>query len=204
MTEALSSPANGNSKAFDTYYQEFASLLQQLESSPSEHNNNNQNNNNNNKDTSALYQQCSDLIRLMTLEARSTDEGDTDMKLERAERVKIYKFQLEAVRNQHDAQFLMGSAAADMLELEKQQQRLHVKQRLERTEMRAAQQNELLERARRSVEETETIGAEILSQVQRNRESIQSAHARVHALSGMTDRAGNIIKNMSRPWWLRR
>jgi vesicle transport through interaction with t-SNAREs 1 len=180
-------PANGN--GFDVYYHEFALLLRQLEETGQC---------DGEKSTflekqERLHQQCSELLSLMSLEARSTDCPDT--KFERLERAKIYKFQLEAVRQQHNKDFLMGDQAASMLA---------VKDRLAQSEMRAAQQNELLERARRSVLETEQVGASIMEEMRRNRETIHSTQGRIGSLSSLTGQASKIVKNMSRPWWMRR
>ncbi|CAB9510209.1 expressed unknown protein [Seminavis robusta] len=203
-----SSPSNGNS--FDAYYREFSALLRQLEEEPqqqpqkpsasssstsksSSHVNNHSKPMTSHDTKESLQKQCSELLSLMTLEARSTDCPDT--KFERLERVKIYKFQLEAVRQQHNQDFLMGDQAAAMLQ---------VKDQIARTEMRAAQQNELLERARRSVLETEQVGNSVLQEMHRNRETIESAQRRIGTFSVMTEQASKIIQNMSKPWWRRR
>jgi vesicle transport through interaction with t-SNAREs 1 len=181
-------PANGN--GFDVYYHEFALLLRQLGETG-------ERDENGGKLTlekqERLQQQCSELLGLMTLEARSTVCPDT--KFERLERAKIYKFQLEAVRQQHNKDFLLGDQAASMLA---------VKDRLAQSEMRAAQQNELLERARRSVLETEQVGASIMQEMSRNRETIERTQGRIGTLSSLTGQASKIVKNMSRPWWMRR
>ena len=192
---ASSSSSSSDIAAFDTYYQEFASLLEQLggssaaettKSPPSS--------------VESLHKQCSDLISLMSLEARTTECPDT--KFERLERVKIYKFQLEAMKQQHDKDFLMGASAASMLQLERERQQ--VRSILEQNETRAAQQNELLERARQSVEETQAVGMEILNEAHRNRETIESAQGRVDELSSMTDRASKLVQKLSKPWWMPR
>ena len=194
------SPSQSNQHVFDVYYQEFVLLLQQLEATDHQPQNNNGGKSKNGKGTStqhpsqeSLLKQCNDLLGLMALEARSTECQDT--KFERLERVKIYKFQLEAVRQQHNKDFLMGGQAASMLE---------VKDRLAQSETRAAQQNELLERARRSALETEQVGASIMQELHRNRETIQSSQQRIGTLSSLTGQASKIVKNMSRPWWMRR
>jgi len=211
-----SSSSSSGINAFDTYYQEFASLLHNLEkpdesntapaatamkaAAPSSSSSNNIDNTSNN-DKVELHKQCSDLLRLMTLEARSTT-NDPDLKLERLERVKIYKFQLEAVQQSMDQEFLMGDTAARMLQLEKE--RHQVRSILERTEGRAAQQNELLERARRSLQETEEIGLEIIEETRRNRETLESAQGHVNEVTGMAARASKLVKALSKPWWMPR
>lgn len=186
------STTNANNNAFDTYYQEFAGLLKQLESTKST---------SGSESTSSLHKQCTDLISLMALEARTTDY-DPDVKFERLERVKIYKFQLASIQMEHDKDFLMGSCAATMLQLEKERQQ--VRTILENNIGRAAQQHELLDRARQSVQETEEVAMELQTELQRNRETIESAHGHVNEISSMAERAGKLVKTLSKPWWMPR
>jgi hypothetical protein len=44
------------------------------------------------------------------------------------------------------------------------------------------------------------VGIEIISELARNKEKIQSSQAKVHEVSGITDSAGKILKSMSK-WW---
>lgn len=197
--------SNG-AEAFDTYYGEFASLLQQLEepsptSLPSPGNEESSP-----ASSDSIHQQCVDLLSLMALEARTTSSND-DTKFERLERVKIYKFQLEAVKQKRNKDFLMGGNngegnAFQMLQLEKERQQ--IRNILEKNESRAAQQNELLERAMHSVHETEAVGLEILEETQRNRETIESVQGRVDELNGLASKASRLVKKLSRPWWVPR
>jgi vesicle transport through interaction with t-SNAREs 1 len=178
---------------FDIYYHEFALLLRQLGATGQPRSDGKVDKHPSPTSQERLHQQCSELLSLMALEARSAECPDA--KFERLERVKIYKFQLEAVRQKHNKDFLMGDQASSMLQ---------VKDRLTQSETRAAQQNELLERARRSVLETEQVGASIMEEIGRNRETIQSAQGRIGTVSSLTGQASKIVKNMSRPWWMRR
>ncbi len=45
--------------------------------------------------------------------------------------------------------------------------------------------------------ETEDVALEITSELNRNREKIESAHSKVHQFTGMTDGATRIIQSMS-------
>ena len=206
-----SSSDSSSAAAFDTYYQEFASLLQELEgpssSSPGAAKTHKSASS---SSSDSLYQQCVDLLSLMSLEARttSTANNNDDLKFERLERVKIYKFQLEAVQQKRNTDFLMGNNNASdknafqMLQLEKERQQ--IRNILEQNETRAAQQNELLERAMASVHETEAVGLEILEETQRNRETIESAQGRVDELNGLASKAKGLVQKLSRPWWIPR
>lgn len=203
-----SSSDSSNAAAFDTYYQEFASLLQELED-PSSSPDSAETHKSASSSSDSLYQQCVDLLSLMSLEARTTSTtNNNDLKFERLERVKIYKFQLEAVQQKRNTDFLMGNNKDDnnnafqMLQLEKERQQ--IRNILDQNETRAAQQNELLERAMHSMHETEAVGLEILEETQRNRETIASAQGRVDELNGLASKAKGLVRKLSRPWWIPR
>ena len=225
-----SSNSGSSSSAFDTYYQEFSVILRRLEgpplsSSSSSSSSSSLDNKNNTESSSCsaseekeeveeslLYQQCVDLLSLMQLEARtdSNNNNNEDIKFERLERVKIYKFQLEAIKQKRNKDFLMGGAgggqggqnAFQMLQLEKERQQ--IRNILEQNESRASQQNELLERAMQSIHETEAVGQEILQETQRNRETIESVQGHVDELNGLATKASRLVKKLSRPWWVPR
>jgi hypothetical protein len=56
----------------------------------------------------------------------------------------------------------------------------------------------MIANAQRTVAETEEIGLEITSELQRNREKIQSSHAKVGEFAGVTDSARRLLSSMSR------
>ena len=53
---------------------------------------------------------------------------------------------------------------------------------------RLERQNDVIGKAMRTVAETEEVGAEITSELARNREKIESAHSKVREFTGLTDR----------------
>lgn len=59
-------------------------------------------------------------------------------------------------------------------------------------------QNELIHNAQRTVFETEEVGADIVDELGRNREKIESAHDRVREFSGVADGARLLITSMQR------
>ena len=176
-----------NSSRFDDYYQEFSQALHAFEDETS-----------NSSKKEELDKQCSDLLRLMSVEARSTE--DPDQKFERLERVKIYKFQLEAIQNKNKKDFLMGEA----LERNGCRSSEQMQATLRQNEAKVAQQNELLERAKRTAAETEESAMGITEELHSNREKIESAQKKVDDLSSLTARGMNVATNMLKPWWRRR
>jgi len=52
--------------------------------------------------------------------------------------------------------------------------------------------------ATRTVAETEEVGLEISAELTRNREKIQSAHAKVREFGGITDSARRLLSSMAR------
>lgn len=133
-----------------------------------------------------VLQQCENLLQQMAMEART--ETDSEVKRERMVCVKACKSQLQALRLESDRQSLLSSSSSSA-------------KQLTNTEKMLARQNETLERARQSMQETENVGTEITQELQSNRATIESAHGQVQEVSSMTDRAGEILKSMSKPWW---
>ena len=58
-------------------------------------------------------------------------------------------------------------------------------------------QNDTLERARRTMQETEAVALEITEELGQNREKLISAHGRVREVQGLTGRARRILTSMS-------
>ena len=69
--------------------------------------------------------------------------------------------------------------------------------RLQKNEDSLASQNETLERARRTMQETESVALEITEELGNNREKLMSSHARVREVSGLTGRASRILRSMN-------
>lgn len=182
---------------FDTYRLELTALLQKL---MEEEDDSNQTIDQGSCSSSSLQQQCSDLLRLMTMEARSAESPDD--KFERLERVKLFQFQFETIvaqqKHQADKCFLFNSQEKTSTT------NLDVKEESQQTQARAMQQNEMLERARRSLAETEQVGSDIGLELGKNRQTIQSAKERVDTFASLTEQADSIITNMSKPWWRRK
>lgn len=163
-----------SSATFERYDDEFRSLMQQIEDSLDQ-------------DDSTigvmLLQQCDDLIKQMSLEARSMP---STIKSKMMNQVKAYKDQYQQVQTRMEKQSLMaGTAANEPDGLFRQ------------TEDTVSRQNETLERARRVMQETETVALEITEELGHNREVLLSAHGRVREVSGLTGRARRILSSMN-------
>lgn len=63
---------------------------------------------------------------------------------------------------------------------------------------RLLRQNEMIENAHRTVLETEEVGMEITTELQRNREKIQSSRAKAAEFVGVTDTARRMLASMNR------
>ena len=165
---------------FERYDNEFGELLHQIEE-------------NINEDPPSAYsenlmQQADDLIKQMALEARSVP--DASLKRELLAKVRKLKSQLSSMQSQSEKAglFRTSSNAHNTRE-----QRLLLQQ----TEDTLSQQNETLERARRTMQETEQVALEITEELGNNREKIMSAHGRVREVGGMTGRARRILQGMN-------
>lgn len=193
------------SNTFEHYDDEFNSLLQQIETSLR---NSNSNNNSTNNDvesgskqqqyTESLLTQCEDLIKQMAIEARSV--SDSKIKRDLLSQVKMCKSKYQALQQESDRIGILMSAAGANDNINNNSQ-LHASQKerllLQQNEESVANQNETLERARRTMQETEAVALEIQTELGQNREKLQSAHGRIREMGGLTGRARRILTSMN-------
>lgn len=184
---------------FDRYDEEFLSLSSQVQTSLSSI----ESSSNPESELSFcknLLSQCDDLLKQMSVEARSV--GDATVKQELLKKVRVCKTRLANLRDDFnssktklDRESLLpanssngggGALGSDHRE------------RLLQTNENLAAQNATLENARRVMAETEDVALEITSELGRNREKIQSASGRVRDVSGLTNQARRIVQSMSR------
>mmetsp|Transcript_13983 Transcript_13983/g.18230 ORF Transcript_13983/g.18230 Transcript_13983/m.18230 type:complete len:199 (+) Transcript_13983:299-895(+) len=160
-----------NLLVFDRYDEEFNTLTQQIQKSLDEEPMN--------PYTQNLLQQCQDLLKQMALEARSLKQPKL------LQRVKEYKSQHAQLVSQYERQGLLSGHGGD----EEDSRR--------RTEDMLSNQNDSLERARRTMQETEQVALEITEELGQNRETLMSAHGRVKEVSSLTGRARRILNTMT-------
>lgn len=174
--------SSSSSIAFDRYDDEFRSLLQQIEASlnvepPSPYTHN-------------LLVQCDDLIKQMALEARSVGSNNASLKRTLLDKVRACKSQYQTLQAQSDRQGLLATTTTKSKgggEMD----------RLRRNEDMLSQQSDTLERARRTMEETEAVALEITDELGQNREKLMSAHGRIREVGGLTGRARRVLTSMN-------
>jgi short-subunit dehydrogenase involved in D-alanine esterification of teichoic acids len=178
---------------FEAYYEEFTRLFEQITTSTTDATTTSDNNN---AQQEALFRQCHEILQQLAVEARDVDDSLTKRDL--LQRVKHEKSRLTALEHEHEKQTLVtGAASAVSGGNSAQHQQLH------ENEVAMARQNETLERARRTMQETEAVGMEVTHELGQNRAKIESTTGRVGELTSLTDQASGLLKSMSKPWWRR-
>jgi hypothetical protein len=185
---------------FEAYYEEYECLLEQITSPTDTATITTTTTTTNAAQQEALFRQCHELLQQLAVEARGVDDSLTKRDL--LQRVKQEKSRLLALEQEHEKLQLMTGAsgcgaAAGANRSQQQHQQLH------KNEDTLARQNETLERARRTMQETEEVGLEVTHELGQNRAKIESTKGRVGELTSLTDQAGNLLKSMSKPWWRR-
>jgi hypothetical protein len=128
-----------------------------------------------------LYQELQQILQQMSTEARCMAEKE-----EYLERTLQYKQNVAVLATKQQRSFLSSNAEPY----------------LKSNEDQLIKQNDTLERARRTMMETEEISLGIQEELARNRSTLQSSHNKTKDLSDMTQQAGAILKSMT-PWWRR-
>uniref|UniRef100_A0A7S3P7W6 Vesicle transport v-SNARE N-terminal domain-containing protein n=1 Tax=Amphora coffeiformis TaxID=265554 RepID=A0A7S3P7W6_9STRA len=164
---------------FDQYDEEFSNIAGQVQKSlqeepPSQY-------------TTGLLQQCDDLIQQMDLEARTVP--DATLKRNLIQKVRTCKAEYQRLRQESERQGLLGGRRGQQSENERLM--------LQKNEDMLGAQNDTLERARRTMQDTEAVALEITEELGQNREKLISAHGRVREVSGLTGRARRILTSMS-------
>jgi vesicle transport through interaction with t-SNAREs 1 len=178
--------------SFERYNDEFSSLIQQIESSLRSTSASASASPNDLNHTQNLLTQCDDLIKQMALEARSSHDAATKRSL--MDKVREYKGRHQSLRQELERQTLhLGDGINGGNSLQSQKERLLLQQ----NEDMLSNQNETLERARRTMQETEAVALEITEELGQNRERLSSAHGRIREVSGLTGRARRILVSMN-------
>ena len=128
--------------------------------------------------------QCRDALQLAAVEARNVT--DLSLKQELLAAVKDGKIQVDSLMQVHEKGELLSPV-----------------RQMQNNEELLARQNDRLERAQRTLEETEYIGMEISGQLGENRDKLQSTRKKVDEMQSLTGRAGELMKSITKPWWWR-
>lgn len=182
---------------FERYDDEFSSLIQQIETSlhqgDTETGGNSGDSTSSQQYTANLLQQCDDLIKQMSLEARSA--SSTTQKRSLLDKVRSYKSKYQTLQAESERQGLLGGNNKGGFSNNNNSR--NQRDQLLQNENMVGQQNETLERARRTMEETEAVALEITDELGHNREKLVSAHGRIREVGGLTGRARRILTQMS-------
>jgi vesicle transport through interaction with t-SNAREs 1 len=169
--------------SFDEYHTEFQSLASQLEGCLEAQNDDGMDS------AGHLLSQCNDLLQQMALEARSNSDGS--LKKRQLQITRDCKKEVQSLQQRHESNLLMA-ASSSKGENDGQREKL-----LQQQDM-LQNQNSKLENARRVIEETEQVALEITSELHSNRETLESAHGRIHQVGSMTSRATRIVQSLNR------
>lgn len=142
--------------------------------------------------TYSLLSQCDDLLKQMAIEARGVE--DASWKRDLLLKVRTCKSQLAALRTEYELK-LSKSQKESLFQTTSTNSH---KERLLENEQRMEQQNATLDRARSVMADTEEVALEITTELSRNREVMETSHARVKQVSGLTNRARRLLQNMNR------
>jgi len=150
-----------------------------------------------------LLSQCDDLLKQMSVEARSASDAGTKQDL--LKKVRVCKTRLANLRDDYNSSktnlerdSLLGGNGSDNNNNNGKLDSNGHRERLLQAGENLSAQNDTLENARRVMAETEDVALEITSELGRNREKIQSATGRVRDVSGLTNQARRIVQSMSR------
>lgn len=196
---------------FSRYNEEFSSLTNQIRSTLTSLETNSSQSVSVSHSTSAinhahlLLSQTKELLKQMTIEARSVQ--DPILKEECLQLVRVAKTNqanlsqdIQAAQQTLNRKALISSS--EDIEAgtnsgpfsSKDPARQHLLQ----TTDALSHQNQTLENARRIMSETEHVALEITEELGRNRETIESAHARVRGVSALTNQARRVLVSMQR------
>jgi vesicle transport through interaction with t-SNAREs 1 len=177
-------------ETFQRYDHEFQSLLHQIQQSILDNTNGRAPGPSSYSDN--LFQQADDLVKQMALEARSV--SDVNLKQDLLQKVRKCKSQVTSLQTQSQQQSLFRPTNEPTTNSSTNgHDRLLARQ----TEDLLVNQNDTLERARRTMMETEQVALEISDELSHNRDKLMTAHGRVREVSGLTSRARRILNSMS-------
>jgi len=150
-----------------------------------------------------LITQANDLIQQMSIEARGITNNRA-VKEECLKKVRICKANLANLQDdvktiEHECnRNTLGISSASQKEATKGGISNDTKERLLQTNQTLNNQNASLDNARRVMSETEEVALDITFELERNRETMESARSRVRNVSGLTNQARRILVNMRR------
>jgi hypothetical protein len=191
-------------EAFESYADEFASLMEQIRqlaslqeppvstvsavaSNPEQQHQLRHSSHSCDTDTvDVVVKQAQELLQQMAVEARGID-NDATTRQHCMDRIKVYKSQWQSAKLHVDQQALM-------------------QRRCQRTEndtsvSMAARQNAVLAQAMQSIQETEQVAVDITANLAENRETLDRTAGHAKEMRSLTATANQITTNLLKPWW---
>ena len=139
--------------------------------------------------------QASDLIKQMEVEVRSMEKDERKLY---GEKITAFKKELadqksnfNAAKNLYEREGLLGTGGVPS------QKSLEQRQQMLDTQEKFTNQNEKILNMQKLVAETEEVGSEIIGELERNREKIQSAQDKVNTVNADMDTAKTTVKRMN-------
>eukprot|EP00551_Chaetoceros_affinis_P011393 CAMPEP_0203678572 /NCGR_PEP_ID=MMETSP0090-20130426/32501_1 /ASSEMBLY_ACC=CAM_ASM_001088 /TAXON_ID=426623 /ORGANISM="Chaetoceros affinis, Strain CCMP159" /LENGTH=228 /DNA_ID=CAMNT_0050545879 /DNA_START=175 /DNA_END=861 /DNA_ORIENTATION=+ len=155
-----------------------------------------------------LLAQTKDLLKQMTIESRSVDNA-TDVEeckkliqIAKANHANL-KDDVESIQNDVNHYLLLSSSSSKRGKGRRDKNKksgvnAEVREHLLSTTNSLSKQNSNLEKSKRIMADTEMIAMEITEELSRQRETIESSHARVRGVTGLSNQARRILVNMQR------
>ena len=149
---------------------------------------------------SRLFSQCDSLLMQMSIGMRNSNESEKE---ELLSRVRLYRIQLHVLKQQFretGTEKMRGELGLSDTPDRTLKQNKHPEECLsKRTKLN--KQNETLERARRTMADTEETAGMINEELHRSRSAIEQSHNNIAELSGLTNDASRILSRMKKRWF---
>lgn len=149
---------------------------------------------------SGKFSQCDSLLKQMSIDVRNRNESEKE---ELLSRVTLYRIQLHTLK-QHSGETrtekMRGELGLSEVPESTLKQNNHPEEGLS-TRAKLNKQNETLERARRTLADTEETAGVISEELHRNRSTIEQSHKQIAELSGLTNDASRILSRMKKRWF---
>lgn len=197
MSSKGKSSQTAASVTFQRYDTEFQEILQQIEQSLTTTTTDATHNGSSHDYTNHLIQQGHDLLKQMSVEARSISSHHPNAaatKNELLNHVRTLKGQLTTWQSKVSSQSLFGNHNNNNNNSSQYDKNRQI---LEKNEGMLLQQNDTLERAKRSIMETEQVAFEISDELVQNRQTLIRSQNHIHEVSQMTNQARQLLSSMS-------
>ena len=173
------------------YYDELQSLLTNLQTSLETHHDGQSSQD---VSTTDSWKEVRDLLRLLSVQIRSLSDDD-DTQRERTDvwkaRLSSCKSQFQALQHLQQTQQLVGATTNSTT-------------KSQTTEDIAQRSLSNLHHAQQSLADTELVGRDVCTELDRQKQTIQQSQSKVQTMNELTERAQSLLTSMSSKWpWKR-